>query len=142
MLPADLVLKMFLNVGGVVPGVAVLTVISDSITSNKGGKRRPRRTPRGLPSRLLRCHRHGRDWAGPLQFPSRLEKGTEEAQPKDDASADSPVMSDQDREESPETTKDEEKQTKGSLGASKQESELSEKDSSVKSPKEGSELAN
>lgn len=29
---------MFLNVGGAVLGVAVLTVITDSVTSNKGGK--------------------------------------------------------------------------------------------------------
>ncbi|KAK7432506.1 hypothetical protein QQZ08_001071 [Neonectria magnoliae] len=32
---------MFLNVGGAVLGVAVLTVISDSVTSNKGGKQNP-----------------------------------------------------------------------------------------------------
>ncbi len=29
---------MFLNIGGAVLGVAVLTVISDSVTSNQGGK--------------------------------------------------------------------------------------------------------
>lgn len=141
MLPADLFLKMFLNVGGAVLGVAVLTVISDSVTSNKGGKQDP--------DALLEGYRAG--YYGAIAMAGiglvlsiffAPKKGTEEAQPKDDASADSPVMSDQDREESPETTKDEEKQTKGSLGASKQESELSEKDSSVKSPKEGSELAN
>lgn len=33
---------MFLNVGGAVLGVAVLTVISDSVTSNKGGKLNPK----------------------------------------------------------------------------------------------------
>ena len=32
---------MFLNVGGAVLGVAVLTVISDSVTSNYGGKSNP-----------------------------------------------------------------------------------------------------
>lgn len=32
---------MFLNVGGAVLGVAVLTVISDSVTSNYGGKGNP-----------------------------------------------------------------------------------------------------
>ncbi|KAK7421372.1 hypothetical protein QQX98_002266 [Neonectria punicea] len=35
------VYNMFLNVGGAVLGVAVLTVISDSVTSNKGGKQDP-----------------------------------------------------------------------------------------------------
>ena len=32
---------MFLNVGGAVLGVAVLTVISDSVASNHGGKSNP-----------------------------------------------------------------------------------------------------
>lgn len=31
-------MEMFLNVGGAVLGVAVLTVINDSVTSNNGGK--------------------------------------------------------------------------------------------------------
>ncbi|KAM4066490.1 major facilitator superfamily protein [Hirsutella rhossiliensis] len=35
------VYNMFLNVGGAVLGVAVLTVISDSVTSNRGGKQDP-----------------------------------------------------------------------------------------------------
>ncbi|KAF7554781.1 hypothetical protein G7Z17_g2661 [Cylindrodendrum hubeiense] len=33
--------RMFLNVGGAVLGVAVLTVITDAVTSNKGGKQDP-----------------------------------------------------------------------------------------------------
>lgn len=32
---------MFLNVGGAVLGVAILTVISDSVASDKGGKSNP-----------------------------------------------------------------------------------------------------
>ncbi|XWW97294.1 hypothetical protein V2A60_005276 [Cordyceps javanica] len=35
------VYNMFLNIGGAVLGVAVLTVISDSVTSNQGGKDNP-----------------------------------------------------------------------------------------------------
>ncbi|KAI0397032.1 aminotriazole resistance protein [Xylariaceae sp. FL0594] len=38
------VYNMFLNVGGAVLGVAVLTVINDSVTSNNGGKWNPKAT--------------------------------------------------------------------------------------------------
>lgn len=42
---------MFLNVGGAVLGVAVLTVISDSVASNHGGKNNPQANLEGYRAR-------------------------------------------------------------------------------------------
>lgn len=83
---------MFFNVGGAVLGVAVLTVITDSVTSNKGGKQNS--------DALLEGYRAGYYGAIAMSaiglllavfFPSK--KASVPEKPKEDSPTDSPAQS-------------------------------------------------
>ncbi|KAH7015652.1 aminotriazole resistance protein [Ilyonectria destructans] len=86
------VYNMFLNVGGAVLGVAVLTVITDSVTSNKGGKQSSDAVLEGYRAGYYSAI--GMSAIGLLLavfFPSK--KASVPEKPKEDSPTDSPVQS-------------------------------------------------